>query len=44
MNIRKTNPNDLLNVMAIYERARSFMAANGNPNQCPATPADKIGL
>lgn len=33
MEIRKTKIEELDTVLAIYERARNFMAANGNPNQ-----------
>ncbi|MCR5833256.1 MAG: GNAT family N-acetyltransferase [Selenomonadaceae bacterium] len=45
MNIRNTTLNDLAKVMTIYERARKFMAANGNPNQWGGTnwpPEDLI--
>lgn len=31
--IVKARPSDLDEILAIYERARSFMAENGNPNQ-----------
>lgn len=33
MEIRKTTPADLEQVMAIYDRARAFMRATGNPTQ-----------
>lgn len=33
MKIRKTRPEDLPRVMAIYAHARDFMAENGNPHQ-----------
>lgn len=33
MNIRRTEERDLPRLMEIYARARSFMAAHGNPNQ-----------
>ena len=33
MKIRKSLPQDLETIMSIYARARSFMAAHGNPNQ-----------
>ena len=33
MRIRKTRESDFATVMAIYARAREFMAATGNPNQ-----------
>ena len=33
MKIRRTTEHDLDTVMAIYARARAFMAAHGNPNQ-----------
>lgn len=33
MDIRKTTESDLPQVMAIYARARRFMAEHGNPNQ-----------
>ena len=33
MEIRKTKKEELHIVLAIYERARNFMAENGNPNQ-----------
>ncbi len=33
MEIRKTEVRDIAEVMAIYARARRFMAENGNPNQ-----------
>lgn len=33
MTIRKTLPQDIETVMAMYDYARSFMRANGNPNQ-----------
>ena len=33
MEIRKTKPEELEQVMAIYARARQFMAEHGNPNQ-----------
>ncbi|WP_455674590.1 GNAT family N-acetyltransferase [Phocaeicola sp.] len=33
MNIRQTEPGDLKAVMAIYDYARTFMQAHGNPNQ-----------
>lgn len=31
--IKKALPPDLDNIMPIYERARAYMAANGNPSQ-----------
>ena len=37
MEIRKTRPEDLEQVMAIYAHARAFMAAHGNPNQWGST-------
>ena len=33
MQIRKAEKADLENILAIYKKARAFMAANGNPNQ-----------
>lgn len=45
MNIRNTTLDDLPTVMAIYSRARKFMAENGNPNQWSLTnwpPEDLI--
>lgn len=33
MDIRKTAPEDLCRVLELYEQARSFMRANGNPTQ-----------
>lgn len=33
MNIRKTKPEDLAEVMEIYAEARAFMARTGNPTQ-----------
>lgn len=33
MEIRKTRPQELDAVMALYARARAFMAENGNPSQ-----------
>ena len=33
LTIRKTRLEDLETIMKIYERARAFMAANGNPRQ-----------
>ena len=33
MKIRKTLPSDLDTLMSVYERARAFMAENGNPTQ-----------
>ncbi len=33
MKIRKTNLDDLNTVLSLYENARAFMAANGNPTQ-----------
>lgn len=33
MEIRKTRPEELEQVLEIYARARAFMAANGNPTQ-----------
>ena len=33
MKIRRSTEKDLPRMMEIYERARQFMAANGNPNQ-----------
>ncbi|MBQ0010850.1 MAG: GNAT family N-acetyltransferase [Ruminococcus sp.] len=33
MEIRKTRPEDLPRLLAIYERARAFMAQTGNPDQ-----------
>ena len=33
LNYRKTTVDDLPDVMPLYENARRFMAANGNPNQ-----------
>ena len=34
MEIRKTRPEELSRVMAIYASARAFMVATGNPDQC----------
>jgi len=31
--VRRTRPEDIAAVLSIYEHARSFMAANGNPTQ-----------
>lgn len=36
MNIRLANVNDIPALLDIYEHARRFMAANGNPTQWPA--------
>ena len=33
MEIRKTKPEEAAHVMRLYENARSFMAAHGNPSQ-----------
>lgn len=33
MKIRKSTPNDLNTILKLYENARAFMAANGNPTQ-----------
>lgn len=33
MEIRRTRPEDLPRLLAIYERARAFMAETGNPDQ-----------
>lgn len=33
MNIRLAEEKDLLNILKIYENARQFMKANGNPDQ-----------
>ena len=33
MQIRKAEKADLEDILAIYKKARAFMAANGNPNQ-----------
>lgn len=33
MKIRKTRPEELPFVLTLYEKAREFMAAHGNPNQ-----------
>ncbi len=41
MEIRKTKMADLEQVLAIYERARGFMAAHGNPNQWKNTEPPK---
>lgn len=37
MKIRHTTENDLQRIMQIYDYARGFMAANGNPKQWGAT-------
>jgi len=37
MTIRRTRPDELDDVMAIYAQARVFMAANGNPHQWGAS-------
>ncbi len=36
MQIRKTNPNEIDKLMEIFEYARNFMRANGNPRQWSA--------
>lgn len=33
ISIRKTTPEDLENILKVYERAVRFMAETGNPNQ-----------
>ena len=33
MNIRLAEEKDLLDILKIYENARQFMKANGNPDQ-----------
>jgi possible acetyltransferase len=33
MQIRKAKPEDLAQIMPLYEKAREFMAKNGNPSQ-----------
>lgn len=37
MNIRKSTPADLDTILKLYENARAFMAANGNPTQWGTT-------
>lgn len=41
MYIRKTTTNDLPRVMAIFQEARAYMAANGNPHQWVNRPTEK---
>ena len=33
LQIRKAKPEDLQQIMPLYEKAREFMAKNGNPTQ-----------
>lgn len=33
MNIRQASPDDLKEILSVYEAARKFMTANGNPHQ-----------
>lgn len=41
MHIERTRPEDVPTIMAIYDGARRFMRANGNPDQWPPTyPAE----
>ena len=44
LRIRKTKPDDLEKVMAVYGHAREFMAQHGNPNQWGPTnwPPEKL--
>lgn len=43
MEIRKTNQNDLEDILKVYETARHFMFKNGNPNQWGSSyPEEKI--
>lgn len=44
MEIRQATPADLPRMLAIYARARAFMAANGNPDQWGPTnwPPEKL--
>ena len=37
MRIRKSTPEDLNTILKLYENARAFMAANGNPTQWGTT-------
>lgn len=40
MNVRHAEPNDLPELLAIFDRARVFMAASGNPTQWPPSYPD----
>ena len=40
MNVRHAVPNDLPELLAIFDHARVFMAASGNPTQWPLSYPD----